>query len=94
MTHFLDQFSVERLFSGKTAFELCDTHGMPLQLTIDYLLEKKKLINFAEFILTACKAGWSNKKIYNTIYYAINEIRGHEIYKNELIEKLNLILKK
>lgn len=42
------------MFSGKTAFELKATHGLPLDVVVDrVIVQNKTAINWPEFICTA-----------------------------------------
>jgi alanyl-tRNA synthetase len=82
----------EKFFDGEKLFMLYDTHGLPLEISIEKILEADVLIRWPEFILAACRAGWSNKKIKNTIFYALDDVSGHKEYKKRLKNKLETYL--
>lgn len=83
----------QQFFSGEKLFQLYDTHGLPLEVSIEKILDSKILINWRQFILTAAKAGWGNKKIYNTIFYALDDVTGYQEYKDGLKIIITKLLK-
>lgn len=90
---FTEQQVKDSFFSGEKLFQLYDTHGLPLEIAIENILNEGKKINWAQYILTATKAGWSKNKISNTVFYALDDVKGHEDYKKDLKIIINQILK-
>lgn len=82
------------IFSGKTTFILKDTHGLPLYIIFDEVINKhKKMINWLEFCLEAARHGWENEKIFKEIKYSLNEARVTKQLSNGIMNKLKLYLK-
>lgn len=65
-----------KLISAKTAFDLYDTHGLPLDLIIDLLYEKDYLINWVEFYDIAVSRGWNPDSTLVKIDMAIRYTLG------------------
>jgi alanyl-tRNA synthetase len=77
--------------SGKFLFKLSDTHGLPIEIAVQEILEKGLSINWLEFIKAAQIAGWKNRKIKEKIKSAMQDLIGHDEYKKGLLERLELI---
>jgi alanyl-tRNA synthetase len=77
--------------SGKFLFDLSDTHGLPIEIAVQEILERGLSINWLEFIKEAQIAGWKNRKIKEKIKSAMQDLIGYDEYKQGLIERLQLI---
>lgn len=78
--------------SGELLFKISDTHGLPVEIAVEKLLEKNIQIDWFRFCLTAANAGWSNKKIKEKIKSAMQDLIGYDEYKNGLLERIDLLL--
>ena len=77
--------------SGEFLFKLSDTHGLPIEIATEKMLEKGLTINWFEFVQAAQNAGWKNRKIKEKIKSAMQDLIGHDDYKEGLLERLKLI---
>lgn len=68
-------------------FAAYDTHGIPLDMTIDFLEHNGYIPGFHDFVEKALAAGWKMTKIKVTIKYAVLN-KGVE-YWNEIEARIN-----
>ena len=62
-----------QMASGKEAFKIMETHGIPLELIVDLLKEKGYVLNTIEFIETAlASSNFSEKSIKNRMCFQLN----------------------
>jgi alanyl-tRNA synthetase len=61
------------IIPGNEVFILHDTHGIPLEVSLGILIERRWTIEWPTFIISALNHGWSKKNIINKIRYACNE---------------------
>ncbi|MDO9182405.1 MAG: alanine--tRNA ligase-related protein [Bacteriovorax sp.] len=78
------------MISGEFIFKLSDTHGFPIEIATQEILEKGLFINWFEFIKSAEKAGWKKRKIIEKIKSAMQDLVGFDEYKNGLLTRLDL----
>lgn len=57
-------------------FKMADTHGMPLVLVVDYLLEQNCVVAWDEYYIDAEKAGWKTETVENRIFEAVGDSYG------------------
>ena len=76
---------------GEFLFKLSDTHGFPIEIATEAILERGMTINWLEYIKAAKAAGWKNRKIKEKIKSAMQDLIGHDEYKKGLLERLELI---
>ncbi len=55
------------MISGYEVFKLMDTYGLPLDIIVMELREKKMGFNVVEFIEAAKKAGWKSSRVRWTL---------------------------
>jgi len=82
------------MISGEFLFKLSDTHGLPIEVATQEILEKGHSINWFEFIKSAEKAGWKKRKIIEKIKSAMQDLIGFDEYKDGLLTRLELYDKK
>jgi len=82
---------MNKFVTGKFLFDLSDTHGLPIEIAVQEILERGFNINWLEFIKEAQIAGWKNRKIKEKIKSALQDLIGYDEYKKGLLERLELI---
>lgn len=77
-------------YSGAEIFKLVDTHGLPLDIINMSLREKNAFFNCEEFIAAAKTAGWTPKRIVNTLISA-SPLQGDKLaeLKSKLEQTVN-----
>lgn len=78
--------------SGELLFKISDTHGLPIEIAVEKLLEKNIQIDWFQYCLAAANAGWSNRKIKEKINSAMQDLIGHDEYKIGLLQRIRLLL--
>ena len=64
--------SDQPIFCGGTLFELTATHGLPIDVALDRLVNDKKFaIDWISFVETARSNGWWNFQTYDVICQAM-----------------------
>lgn len=62
------------IFSGDKLFEMKATHGFPLEMALDRIINGKKLVvNWAEFIESARQNDWWDFQTYEVICHAMED---------------------
>jgi len=85
---------MRNIFSGKIAFNLKDTHGLPLDIVFDEVINKQeRMIDWLEFCLEAATHGWENQKIFKEIGYALSDARVHKELTSGILNRLKIYLK-
>jgi len=72
-------------------FKMIDTHGIPLEIILGILDDKKMVVAWDEFIDDARAHGWKDKTIRTKITGAVNEVFDHE-YMQHFTERLELYM--
>ena len=80
------------ILSGYDIFKLVDTFGLPLEIIVLELRDKKMAFNIAEFIESANKAKWKKERVYNMILYS-GIMKDNEEFKNKLNIYINFYYK-
>ena len=75
------------MLSGYDIFKLVDTFGLPLEIIVLELRDRKMAFNVAEFIQSAKKAGWKKERVYNMVLYS-----GTMVGNKEFEDKLNMFI--
>lgn len=75
------------MYNGKDIFKLVDTHGLPLEIIVLELRDKKQHFNAVEFIQAAKKAGWKAQRVWWMMKTTLNDEKGLKILK-ENIDKI------
>lgn len=79
-------------FSGKVLFELKATHGIPLDISLDRLLNHGILIDWVEFIEQARMNGWYDYQTFEVIEDALRDIQYPKT--NEILDRLKIYILK
>lgn len=72
-------------------FELVSTHGIPLELIIDYFCKNNLYIDWSDYVIAALHFGQNLNALKTKIYIAIGDIYG-EKYKKEFEKRYNRIV--
>jgi hypothetical protein len=59
-------------------FKLLDTHGIPLEITLDKLNESNMICDWIQFWKDGIKAGWPPKRILITLTSVVGDVYGPE----------------
>lgn len=59
-------------------FKLNDTHGLPLEITLDKLRDNNMIPDWIEFWQHAMKAGWTEERTWIMMTSAIGDVYGPE----------------
>lgn len=59
-------------------FKLNDTHGLPLEITLDKLRDNNMIPGWIEFWQCAMKAGWTEERTWIMMTSAIGDVYGPE----------------
>lgn len=82
------------ILPGRILFELKDTHGLPLDISIDHALSSGLEIEWQSFIDAARNAGWWDFKTHKTLEYAFADttwINHHNPdYQTQVMERFKL----
>lgn len=74
------------LFSGKELFELKDTHGMPLDFSLDIVCNERKMaVDWPSFIEAARAAGWYDFQTLSQITHAMEHAALPSAYREAVI---------
>jgi len=71
------------MISGHDIFKLVDTFGLPLEIIVLELKDRKLAFNVAEFIESAHKAKWKKERVYNMILYS-GVMKDNKEFENKL----------
>ena len=80
----------KQVFSGKTAFWLHDTKGLPFQISFHILAQKGFMIDWLGLYDAAQKAGWPHRTIIRKLNEAILDNWSKE-FRLVVIERLNFL---
>lgn len=69
-------------------FELSDTHGLPLVVTLQLMKENDMIISPIHYYQEASKAGWKIKTITNRLTEALSDVYGKP-HADEVINRLS-----
>lgn len=72
-------------------FKFEDTHGVPLQDTLEKLTSLNLVVSWEHYAKDAFNAGWTKHKTQVKVREAINDIFGRD-YWIQLETKLNMVL--
>jgi len=61
---------------GKFVFKMSDTHGLPLEITVDLLRQKNMVVDWVSFYNAASDVGWQPKRIFSRIEAAVGDVFG------------------
>jgi len=82
-------------FPGSTLFELYATHGLPLSISIDTIINKHKyIIMWDKFIEQARKNDWWDFKTIEYIENGLIDACIDKSYRNGVIERCKLYIMK
>jgi alanyl-tRNA synthetase len=70
--------------------QLTTTHGLPLELILQYFRERSMVVDWADYVAYCLKDGHNPDTIRSRIETAIADVYGPQ-YKQEVLAKLDLI---
>lgn len=76
-----NRLSLFHMKNTKKLFDLVNTHGYPLSMALEQLRKARIVVSWAEFIVHARKAGWSDMTTRKVIESAIMEAKSFEKYQ-------------
>lgn len=87
----IKEFISEKIknISGELAFNLMDTHGLPLDMMIDVLDDKNLSVMWGEFVDIALTRKWYSYQVYERIKNAYDESINFTRRKDEINSILN-----
>lgn len=74
----------ERIIGG--AFELADSHGLPLAMSIELARERNGEISLLHYFASALANGWDDRQTFGKIKEALSDIGEAHFF--QLIEKI------
>lgn len=83
------------VFCGKKVFQARDTHGLPLDVVIDELINKKKMaIDWVGYVEESIKSDWTWKKTISDLEYALLDARIDKYYADQILLRIKLHITK
>ena len=82
------------LFPGKEVFELKATYGLPLEVIVGEIFDKKLVIEWPGFIEQARANGWWDFKTIDTIKYALEDVDCTKQMKEEILVRCKIYVTK
>jgi len=79
------------IISGKKAFQLVDTYGMPFDMLQELCRERDCAVNWSEFCYFGINAGWPLSKLRG--YVENNDVELHQEAASQLINTITKIAK-
>jgi len=82
-------------FCGRTLFQLKATHGLPLDVPVDRIINTEKwCIGWDDFILEAREQGWYDFQTIDVAEQALTDADVDRAYRDEVIKRMKLYVVK
>ena len=82
------------IVSGEFLFELKATHGFPLEMALDRIMEVGAVVNWPEFIECARRNGWWDFQTYDCINHAMQDAEWPRDTQQEIQRRFQLYVMK
>ena len=70
------------------AFNVVDTHGIPLSIVLDYFETNNMVIDWINFYESACSRNWKTKTIFQRIVEALRDTNKDKQYIDRVVSSL------